>query len=34
MTGESYAERLGDVLKDAREAPLPEPEVEEDVVAG
>lgn len=23
MTGDSYAERLGDVLKDAREAPLP-----------
>ena len=26
MTGDSYAGRLGDVLKDAREAPLPEPE--------
>lgn len=24
MTGDSYAERLGDVLKDARNAPLPE----------
>ena len=32
MTGDSYAERLGDVLKDAREASLPEKEDEEIIV--
>ena len=29
MTTDSYAKRLGDVLKDARDAPIPEQEVVE-----
>ena len=32
MTGDSYAERLGGVLKDARDAPLPEKGNEENIV--
>ncbi len=32
MTGDSYAERLGDVLKDARNAPLPEKGNEDTIV--